>query len=111
MKIDHLLPQRGTLATVTDGPPDDYNVPTEVTTTTEVACWIATHKGSEDTADTNQQTAQVTIYLPAGTTATGRDHITIDGATYQFDGPPWAATNPLAGGTVAYLQATAKRVT
>lgn len=41
---------------------------------------------------------------------TGRDRITIDGATYELQGPPWSATNPLMGGAASFVQVGARRV-
>ena len=108
--VDAFLVLTGTLVRVTDGDPDDYNVPTEETTTSTVRCWLTQANASESTRDADQQTENVVIYLPAGTEVTGRDRITINEDTFEFQGPPWAAVNPLAGGAVAFVQADACRV-
>lgn len=110
MMVDQYLVLDGTLTRTTDGDPDAYNVPTEETTTSTVRCWLTQANASESTRDANQQTENVVIYLPAGTQVTGRDRITIDGATFEFQGPPWSAVNPLHGGAVAFVQADARRV-
>ena len=110
MIVDHLLVLTGTLTRTTDGEPDDYNVPTEETTTTAVRCWLTQANAGESTRDTNQQTEDMVVYLPAGTEVAGRDRLTIDGATYELQGPPWSASNPLMGGAAAFVQVGARRV-
>lgn len=110
MIAETYLVMTGTLTRVTDGDPDAYNVPTEETTTATVRCWLTQANAGESTRDANQQSEDVIVYLPAGTVVTGRDRITINGATFEFQGPPWSAVNPLAGGAVAFVQADARRV-
>lgn len=110
MMVDQYLVLDGTLTRTTDGDPDAYNVPTEETTTSTVRCWLTQANATESTRDANQQAEDVVVYLPAGTAVTGRDRITIDGATFEFQGPAWAAANPLYGGAVAFVQASARRV-
>jgi len=108
--VDRFLVLEGTLTRTTDGDPDAYNVPTEETTTSTVLCWLMQANADESTRDANLQSEDVVVYLPAGTEVTGRDRITISGATYELQGPPWHAANPLQGGAVAFVQAAARRV-
>ncbi len=110
MMVDQYLVLDGTLTSTADGAVDAYNVPTETTTTTAVKCWVMQANATESTRDANQQAEDVVVYLPAGTAVTGRDRITIDGATFEFQGPPWSAANPLYGGAVSFVQASARRV-
>lgn len=110
MIVDHLLVLEGTLTRTTDGEPDDYNVPTEETTTTAVRCWLTQANAGENTRDANLQAEDVVVYLPAGTEVSGRDRLTVNGATYELQGPPWDAANPLFGGAVAFVQVGARRV-
>lgn len=111
MIVDHLLVLTGTLTRTTDSDETDpYNMPTEDTTTAEVRCWLTQANASETTANANLQTEGVLVFLPAGTVVSGRDRITIDGATYEFTGPPWSAVNPLMGGAAAFVQVGARRV-
>lgn len=110
MIVDHLLVLTGTLTRTTDGDPDAYNVPTEETTTSTVRCWLTQANASESTRDANLQAEDLVVYLPAGTEVTGRDRLAIDGATYELQGPPWSATNPLMGGSASFVQVAARRV-
>lgn len=77
-----------------------------------VRCWLEQTVRVEDTANRDQQAETYTLYLEAAAASTvdGSSRITIDGFTYELDGPPWAATNPRTG-RVSHLVATGRRVT
>lgn len=111
MIVDHLLVLTGTLTRTTDGDETDaYNMPTEETTTAEVRCWLTQANASDTTGNANLQTEDLVVYLPGGTEVSGRDRLTVDGAVYEFTGPPWSAQNPLMGGASAFVQVGARRV-
>jgi hypothetical protein len=96
-----------------NGAEDPYGNPTETTTTTELdgapGCWIVQGKRDDVTLLTNQQSEVFTGYFPAGTQLDGSDRVTVDGATFEVQGPPWRAFNPLAA-AVDFVEATLVRV-
>lgn len=97
-----------------DGDPDAYGNPTETTSTVELdgspGCWIMQTKRSESTVLTNQQAETFTGYFPAGTELAGADRVTVGDATFEVQGPPWSAANPLGAGSVDFVEATLVRV-
>jgi hypothetical protein len=49
------------------------------------------------------------LYLPPATAIEADDRITVDGNTYEVDGPPWRAFNPRSQAHT-HLEATVRRV-
>lgn len=95
MNVTHLLTQCGVLTRVHhDGPPDEYNNPTERTEAREVRCWAEQRQAHDDTTDTHQLTDVYRIYLEPLDDLTGWDRLAIGGAVYEFHGPPWPAVSP-----------------
>lgn len=110
MNVDHLLTSSATITTVTDtGSADAFGDPTHVTTTTTFACWLSQSQRSESTANANTQQETWTLYLEAAAaTVDGYDRVTVDGVTYELDGPPWPARNPRTR-LISHVECTLRR--
>lgn len=88
---------------------DDYNNDVPGVTSTAVKCWVEQVKASESTVDTAQGSETWKLYLPAGCGATKDSTLTIGIKEYEFDGPPWTATNPRTG-IATHIEATGRQV-
>jgi hypothetical protein len=67
-------------------------------TPTVAVGWLGPYSGeSENDADRDQQMADATVYLPAGTALTALDRVRVDGVTYQVTGPPTTPFTPRGG--------------
>lgn len=110
MNPARLITLDGTLTTVTqDGAVDDYNVPTEQTTTSAVTCWYEQTQTSEDTVDAAQVAETHRLFFRAGTTVSALDRLTVNGMTFEVQGPPWVAVNPRTG-AATHVEARGKQV-
>lgn len=86
-----------------NGAADGYGNPTETTTVTTTVCELQQQFAGEDVTDSNVQSSDFLLVLPAGTGIDGGDKVTIDGSDYEVDGPPWSARNPRTG-VVSHVQ-------
>lgn len=75
------------------GAVDAYGNPTDVITTSTAACFVSYLPGSEVEGDTIQVQTPV-LFLPPDIDIDGGDAVTVDGVTYQIDGPPAQHYNP-----------------
>lgn len=91
------------------GAVDGFGDPTNATTTKSFKCWLSQQQRSELTANENTQQETWALYLePAALDVTGFDRVTVDGITYEFEGPPWPARNPRTG-QLTHLECTVRR--
>lgn len=112
-----LLPLTATVAQVDQtGPPDAFGDPTEVTTIATFRCWIwrgqAESAVTESTANENVQSDQYRIALEpaAAGEIDGHDRVTVDGLTYEVDGPTWPALNPRTN-QITHVEGIIRRTT
>lgn len=112
LRIRRLLTMTATVTTIATGDEDPFGDAVAVAgSATTWPCWIGQVQRTEDTANT-ERTAEVwQAYFPAEAagTITARDRVTVDGAEYELDGPPWDVTNPRTG-TRTHVVATLRRV-
>lgn len=65
-------------------------------TPTQTVGWLGPYSGeAENALDRDQQMADATVFLPAGTDITALDRVQIDGVTYQVTGTPSPPFTPL----------------
>jgi hypothetical protein len=110
VSIGVLLNLDGTLTRVTgaDTVTEDH-VPETGTQDVDVKCWFEQVRASEDTAGQDQQSEAWRVYLPAGTTCSGSDRLTVGDVVIEFSGPPWPAINPRTA-VESHVEVTGKRV-
>jgi hypothetical protein len=92
-----------------DGAPDDYNNPTETTTTRDVKCWYEQAQASEATANTLRQDETHRLFLLASESMTGWDQLAVNGLEFEVVGPPWKAINPRTG-VASHIEARGRQV-
>lgn len=112
MDPTHLMTQTATLTRVEDSvtEEDEYGNPVEVSSSVTVRCWLHQTNRSEDTVNADLQSETWTIYLPPNADVEGSDQITVEGADYSFDGPPWLARNPRTG-IASHIEGRLRRTT
>lgn len=79
------------------GPPDEYNMPTWVATSSTASCYLEQTERREVTVGRETQLATHLVIFPSGTVLDGSDLVTIDGTTYEVLGPPWSVDQPGSG--------------
>lgn len=113
MQPERLLNIACTIHTVTESTADIYGDPTTTATTTDTVCWIDrrgnTTDAAEQVGEANWQTDTLDLYLPAGTTVTGNDRVTVNSQLYELVGPPHEHLHPRTGAGV-YVAAKIRRV-
>jgi hypothetical protein len=109
MPASHLMTQTATLHHVTETGVDEYNDATTSETTTESACLLQQTARIEQTAGGLVTTESLVLFLPADAEVDALSKVTVDGQTYELDGPPSKPFNPLAG-AVGHIEATVRRV-
>lgn len=110
MQPDRLLNIACTIHTVAESTADIYGDPTVTTTDTDTLCWVDRRQpGTEEAGEANWQTDTLDLYLPAGTTLTGDDRVTVNGRLYELVGPPHEHLHPRTGAGV-YVAAKIQRV-
>lgn len=111
MDPTRLMTQEATITNVTQSATvrDELGDPTVTTTTATVDCWLHQVARSEHGDNNNVQDQRWALYVPAGTVLNGADRVTVEGATYEVDGPPWPAHNPRLR-RVTHIEATLRRV-
>ena len=57
-------------------------------------CYREQRTATEDTANTDQQSQEWKVLLPAGTAVDGHDLITVGSLVLEVIGPPWPGTEP-----------------
>lgn len=117
MNPSGLLPLTATVTQVEQtGPPDAFGDPTEVTTTATFKCWIwrggAQSAITESTANQNLQSDEYLIALEPAAEGEidGTDRVTVNGITYEVDGPLWPALNPRTN-QVSHIEGVLRRTT
>lgn len=110
MNVAHLLTSTATVTVVADtGSPDAFGDPTPTTSTQTFACWLSQTQRSEATANADVQHETWVLYLEvAAAGVEGFDRVTVDGITYELDGPPWPARNPRTR-LVTHVECTLRR--
>ena len=110
MHPERLLNIPCTVHTVTEGAVDAYGDPTTATTDTSTVCWVDRRSpGTEEVGEANWQTDTLDLYLPAGTSITGDDRVTVNDLLYEVVGPPHEHLHPRTGDGV-YVAAKIRRV-
>ena len=110
MNPARLINLDGALVTVSQsGPVDDYNNPTDETVSTAVKCWYEQVQAGEDTVDTDQQSETHRLFFRAGTTVTALDRLTVNGLTFEVQGPPWTVVHPRTDQTT-HVEARGRQV-
>lgn len=113
MNPERLLNIPCTIHTVSESTVDEYGDPTTSTRNRSTVCWIdrrGNHgDGTEQVGEANWQTDTLDLYLPAGTTITGNDRLTVSSLLYEVVGPPHEHLHPRTGDGV-YVAARIKRV-
>lgn len=114
MHPERLMNLPCTIHTAAAGTVDEYGDPTVTTTAKSTRCWIDRRgnisDGAEQVGAENWQTDTLDLYLPAGTTITGHDSVTVNSARYEVVGPPHEHLHPRTGQGV-YVSAVIRRVT
>lgn len=111
MQPERLLNIPCTIHTVAESTVDEYGDPTVATTNTTTVCWVDRRQaGTEVVGEANWQTDTLDLYLPAGTTVTGNDRVTVNELLYELVGPPHEHLHPRTGDGV-YVAAKIRRVT
>lgn len=94
---------------------DEYGNPTEDETTVSTLCWhhqgtgrAGTRYSDEETGLAVMESDEETFYWPPGTAVRSTSAVTVDGVTFEMDGPPWEAKHPRTG-QVEYVMGTARR--
>jgi hypothetical protein len=90
------------------GPPDDYGTPSDVIVTEAVLCEFQQRERSEADGMGEVGSEQWLVVLPPAVVATTWDRLLVDGAAYEFIGPPWAVRHPRTG-AISHVEATVKR--
>lgn len=98
------ITSRATAATT-----DRYGNPDVTTTTASTVCYCEQRNATEDTANTDQQSQEWKVLLPAGTAVDGHDLITVGSLVLEVIGPPWPARNPRTQ-SVSHVECTARMV-
>ena len=113
MRAERLLVSDVTVISTTQaGDPDEMGDPTEETSSTTYARAGYAWQTSRDdrTANTDLQVEEWRAVLDrklAGL-VDGTDRLTIEGITFELDGPPWPAKNPRTG-RLEFLEVTLRR--
>lgn len=101
MLVARLLTRPCTITSRTDsGEVNDYGDPVLTETTTETVCELQkqVRRASEEPAAAGELSDTLwDLFLPAGTTVGTGDVVTVDGATYEMVGAPWAVRHPRTG--------------
>lgn len=117
--VSNLLTLTGTVELrAPGGTEDEFGDAVDETSSASFACWL--HQGSggaaagreENTVGGDVQSETWTVYLEpsAAGVVDGSAAITVNGTTFEFDGPPHPWTDPLTG-EIAYVEATVRKVT
>ncbi len=110
MSLSALLTKPATITRVTAGAGRDaYNNPTTSTATSSTVCYFEQKLASEDTVARTTEDEEWIFVFPEGTALDATDRITVDGATYEVDGPPWPVWNPRLG-VGSQVECRARRV-
>ena len=113
MHPERLMNIACTVHTVSEGAVDEYGDPTTTSRDRSTVCWVDrrgnTGDGAETAGPANWQTDTLDLYLPAGTTITGDDRVTVGSLLYEVLGPPHEHLHPLTGDGV-YVSARIRRV-
>lgn len=83
-----------TVTTVTNGDRDDFGDYEPVETERDTVVYIDQRRASERTDGASIGDEVWFGMLPADDPITEADRITVDGETYEVDGPPWRVFNP-----------------
>lgn len=112
MDPSRLMTQEATITNVSQSAAkDEYGDPTATTVTaTKVDCWLHQVARTEHGDNNNVQDQRWALYVPPGTILNGSDRVTVEGVTYEVEGPPWPAHNPRLR-RVTHIEATLRRVT
>jgi hypothetical protein len=114
MNPSHLMNIPCTILTVAESTADIYGDPTTATTSTSTVCWIDrrgnTGESAEVNGPANWQTETLDLYMPAGTTVTADDRVTVNGATYEVLGAPHEHLHPRTA-TGVFVSARIRRTT
>lgn len=95
MPLADLLNQACTITTrTTSGSVDRYGNPTLSEATLATVCYCEQRTASEDTVSADTQAQDWLVMLPAGTSVSGSDLITVGSLTLEVQGPPWQVRNP-----------------
>lgn len=111
MRPERLFSSTITVHRVTqDGPADEMGDPTEEVVSTEYpragSVWQV--QRSDETANTDVQYEEWRGALRRDLVVDGTDRITVEGITFELEGPPWPARNPRTG-RVELLEVTLRR--
>jgi hypothetical protein len=87
VSIDRLLVTPCTITDRVRGTDDEWNNPTWDETTRDTVCHVNELATSEDVAPDARTEGRAVIFLAAGDTITKDASITVDGRTWQVDGP------------------------
>lgn len=109
MPASHLMTQTATLHHVTETGTDEYNDATTSETTTSSPCLMQQTVRTEATTSGLVTSEVLVLFLPADADVDALSKVTVDGLTYELDGPPSKPFNPLAG-AVGHLECTVRRV-
>lgn len=110
MTPGRLLNRTVTLHTVTVSGSDVYGNPAELVTAVDVVGEVQQASRSDRGDDQHTQDQTWRLFLPAGTALTGWDRVTVDGAEYEVEGPPWPVVNARTG-VASHVEATLRRTT
>jgi hypothetical protein len=107
----HLLRQSVAITTPTqDGAVDEFGDPTDSTSSATFLGYLYQRVRGEDTSGRVIQSEELGLVLvpEARDAINGNSRVTVDGVTYELDGPPWPAFNPRTG-EVEHVEATLRR--
>lgn len=93
---------------------DEYNNPSLVAgDPIDDKCWYRTEDPSETEGLTETETERWRFYFRPGTAVAAAATVTVNGDTYEIEGPPSAPPNPHRArpGRADWIEARAKRVT
>lgn len=108
MLIDRLLTRACTIVTRSDsGDTDDYGNPIETETSTDTACELQQLQRAEPNDAGEFSDSTWAIFLPAGTTISTGDAVTVDETVYELVGAPWEVRHPITG-RMTHIECTAR---
>jgi hypothetical protein len=115
MRPDRLFPSSITVHRVTqDGPPDEMGDPTEETVDTTYAragsVWQVQRRDETGNTDVQYEEWKGALRRDLVDVVAGGDRITVEGETFELEGPPWPARNPRTG-RIEFLEVTLRRTT
>ena len=109
MSIAGLLTLACTITHRTASTDDSYGDETTTTSTVSTVCELQQKQRSETTDPGTIADSSWLLILPAGTTLSAGDTVTISGDDYEVHGEPWAARNPRTA-TASHVEATVRKV-